>query len=368
MSRRVFKPTAEQRGCVEAMIGYGIPQAEICLLIKNPETSEPIDLETLRKHFATEIATGATKLKLLVGNRIVASILGRDGGLQSDQARARLAVFFAKARMGWKDTAANGREHVGGPIEYRMRRMCRRESQIRSTGSREVSGLERLADLARAEREDHRFAAKDNTSAHRLNLSHPVCDRRRDPAAAPPLSQQPRFRHLPRTPWSQRNARGTEGSNPAPSSKESSANLISSPWRASSCPPVPQTLGVLRGQADRLLRNANPASSRLPPDGTSALRDLTLARQLTAAGVGFTLADNAFLRIDDWERAQALADTLSPRGRPAATVPTPPRSVEQICSTAQHRRKDDHLNLRERIGHRHMPRLISRRQRDSRSK
>jgi hypothetical protein len=37
-----------------------------------------------------------------------------------------------------------------------------------------------------------------------------------------------------------------------------------------------------------------------------------LARQLTAAGVGFTLADNAFLRIDDWERAQALADTVSP--------------------------------------------------------
>src|ERR1700739_4420644 len=37
-----------------------------------------------------------------------------------------------------------------------------------------------------------------------------------------------------------------------------------------------------------------------------------LARQLTAAGVGFTLADNAFVRIDDWERAQALADTLSP--------------------------------------------------------
>jgi hypothetical protein len=37
-----------------------------------------------------------------------------------------------------------------------------------------------------------------------------------------------------------------------------------------------------------------------------------LAGQLTAGGVGFTLADNAFLRIDDWERAQALADTLSP--------------------------------------------------------
>ena len=37
-----------------------------------------------------------------------------------------------------------------------------------------------------------------------------------------------------------------------------------------------------------------------------------LARQLTAAGIGFTLADNAFVRIDDWARAQALADQLSP--------------------------------------------------------
>jgi hypothetical protein len=38
-----------------------------------------------------------------------------------------------------------------------------------------------------------------------------------------------------------------------------------------------------------------------------------LARQLTAAGIGFTLADNAFLRIDDWERAQTFADTLEPK-------------------------------------------------------
>jgi hypothetical protein len=37
-----------------------------------------------------------------------------------------------------------------------------------------------------------------------------------------------------------------------------------------------------------------------------------LARQLTAAGIGFKLVDNAFLRIDDWQRAQTLADHLSP--------------------------------------------------------
>jgi hypothetical protein len=37
-----------------------------------------------------------------------------------------------------------------------------------------------------------------------------------------------------------------------------------------------------------------------------------LARQLTAAGIGYTMADNAFIRIDDWSRAQQLADALSP--------------------------------------------------------
>jgi hypothetical protein len=37
-----------------------------------------------------------------------------------------------------------------------------------------------------------------------------------------------------------------------------------------------------------------------------------LARRLTAEGIGYTMADNAFIRIDDWSRAQELADALSP--------------------------------------------------------
>jgi hypothetical protein len=37
-----FKPTAEQRGWVEAMIGYGMPEAEIRLLIiRQPSPSGP---------------------------------------------------------------------------------------------------------------------------------------------------------------------------------------------------------------------------------------------------------------------------------------------------------------------------------------
>jgi hypothetical protein len=37
-----------------------------------------------------------------------------------------------------------------------------------------------------------------------------------------------------------------------------------------------------------------------------------LARKLAAAGIGFTQADNTFTRIDDFARAQQLADELSP--------------------------------------------------------
>jgi hypothetical protein len=36
------------------------------------------------------------------------------------------------------------------------------------------------------------------------------------------------------------------------------------------------------------------------------------ARQLTAEGIGFTAADNAFVRIADWQRTQDLADGFSP--------------------------------------------------------
>jgi hypothetical protein len=79
----------------------GMPAAEIRLLIKDPQTGEPIGLETLHKHFAEEIATGAVKANCLVADRILGWILGRDGGLQDERARVWLAILFAKARLGW---------------------------------------------------------------------------------------------------------------------------------------------------------------------------------------------------------------------------------------------------------------------------
>jgi hypothetical protein len=57
-----------------------------------------------------------------------------------------------------------------------------------------------------------------------------------------------------------------------------------------------------------------------------------LARQLTAAGVGFTLADNAFLRIDDWERAQASPTPSRPTTCIASSITMPSSAVR--CSTS----------------------------------
>jgi hypothetical protein len=91
-----------------------------CLLIKNPQTGKPIEVETLREHFASEIATGATKLKPRLGNRIVAAMLGRDGGLTDELTQAKLLMLFAEHRMGWKETVADGARKRGSPPVYRQ--------------------------------------------------------------------------------------------------------------------------------------------------------------------------------------------------------------------------------------------------------
>ncbi len=113
MSRK-FIPTQEQRQNVEAMVGFGIPQTDICLLIRNRETGKPIDKTTLELHFADEIATGATK-----ANAKVASSLFKDATECPDhRARVAASTFWLRMRSGWKDTSVV--EHTGkdgGPIK-----------------------------------------------------------------------------------------------------------------------------------------------------------------------------------------------------------------------------------------------------------
>jgi len=143
--RKTFVPTPEQRRQVKILVGLGIPQEEICLLVINPQTGKPLDQKSLRKHFKREIAIGATELHARVSQFIVASILGMAPpagtvAIDNQHVRGSLAIFFAKTRMRWKETVVNShKEHVGGPIEYQevkdvRQRFLDRIARLRNAG------------------------------------------------------------------------------------------------------------------------------------------------------------------------------------------------------------------------------------------
>ena len=108
--RPPFEPTDEQRRNVEIMVGLGIPQDSICVMIRDKK-DRPITAATLRKRFKKEIAQGQAKLNATVGNFMVATILGRDRRPASCRSRPKIrasfAELFARNRMGWQTTVKN---------------------------------------------------------------------------------------------------------------------------------------------------------------------------------------------------------------------------------------------------------------------
>ncbi len=108
--RKAFVPNPEQCHIVRTLTRLGIPQKHICRVVTNPQTGKPLDAKSLRKHFSLEIQTGAVELNLLMGRFIIATILGRPPppgtvAITDERARARLAILFAEARMGWSETS-----------------------------------------------------------------------------------------------------------------------------------------------------------------------------------------------------------------------------------------------------------------------
>lgn len=86
------EPTAATRGAVESMTAYGIPQDEIA-------RSLGITANTLRKHYRDEIETAVTK-----ANARVAQTLFKMATDPSHKSCAASAMFWAKTRMGWRET------------------------------------------------------------------------------------------------------------------------------------------------------------------------------------------------------------------------------------------------------------------------
>ncbi len=98
MARLRHAPTPESRAQVSALYSYGITQEEIARFIG-------IDPKTLRLHYRDELDSAHIKANAKVGQFLFQNASGqtlKDGASHSDCVRA--AMFWAKTRMGWRET------------------------------------------------------------------------------------------------------------------------------------------------------------------------------------------------------------------------------------------------------------------------
>ena len=105
MSKPLHQPTEKTRAEIIALRSYGVPIKEVAAYIG-------IDDKTLYKYYREELENSATKANANVGKFLYQAASGqslKDGATYSDCVRA--AMFWAKTRMGWKET--NVQEHTG---------------------------------------------------------------------------------------------------------------------------------------------------------------------------------------------------------------------------------------------------------------
>ena len=142
--RPAFQPTDEQRKNVEVMVGLGIPEGKICLLVRDRRDT-PISRNSLRKHFKKELETGATKLNAQVGNFMVVTIMGAKPPagvtpIRDERVRGRLGELFLKSRLGWRENDLGPQElpEAEGDIREAERRLDAK--LVRLLGPKAVKG------------------------------------------------------------------------------------------------------------------------------------------------------------------------------------------------------------------------------------
>lgn len=86
--RKPHEPTDDNRKKIEAMAGYGLPQDQIAKVMRISEA-------TLKKYYAEELSRGCA-----VANSMVAEALYK----QARGGNITALIFWAKTRMGWKET------------------------------------------------------------------------------------------------------------------------------------------------------------------------------------------------------------------------------------------------------------------------
>ena len=98
MSKPQHKPTEKTRAEIIALRSYGVPIKEVAAYIG-------IDDKTLYKYYKDELENSAIKANANVGKFLYQAASGQalqTGASHGDCVRA--AMFWAKTRMGWKET------------------------------------------------------------------------------------------------------------------------------------------------------------------------------------------------------------------------------------------------------------------------
>ena len=88
---RRWKPTAKDRATVKTMVGYGIPQLEICAVLR-------ITKPTLEKRCGVELDTGMAE-----ANGAVAKSMFQMATKGPYSVRYQAARFWLQCRAGWRD-------------------------------------------------------------------------------------------------------------------------------------------------------------------------------------------------------------------------------------------------------------------------
>lgn len=103
--RPEFEPTDAERKQVEAMSGYGLPIDQIAVLVR-----DGIHVDTLRKHFATELVAGKAKANSGVGRTLFQKAMDGD---------TTAMIWWSKTQMRWAETQKHELTGAdGAPLEF----------------------------------------------------------------------------------------------------------------------------------------------------------------------------------------------------------------------------------------------------------
>lgn len=99
MPQKAHKPTDESRAEVSALASFGVPQDAIAEYIG-------ISKPTLAKHYGDELKFSSIKANTTVGKFLFSLASGQaiESGATHGDCKAA-AMFWAKTRMGWRETS-----------------------------------------------------------------------------------------------------------------------------------------------------------------------------------------------------------------------------------------------------------------------